>query len=82
MFAACLLKNTERASHLLPFRYERAEVNVAARRQESPPRVVAINSVPRLGANEPGNRVELLHRNRRRSGTVHDTLGAACTINN
>jgi uncharacterized OsmC-like protein len=79
-FAACVLKNTERASQLLPFRYERAEVDVVARRQDKPPQFVEITYQLRLVTDEPQNRVELLHRNLRKFGTVYSTLAAACTI--
>ncbi|MET8544316.1 hypothetical protein ABZW03_27285 [Kitasatospora sp. NPDC004799] len=45
-FAACLLKNVERSSWLLPFRYQRAEVDVQLRRQDAPPRFTAVTVVP------------------------------------
>jgi uncharacterized OsmC-like protein len=79
-FAACLLKNVERSGQLLPFRYDRAEVDVAARRQDAPPKFVAITWELRLVTDEPQHRVELLDRNLRRFGTVYNTLSAACAI--
>lgn len=79
-FAACLLKNLERSGQLLPFRYERAEVDVAARRQDAPPKFVEITWELRLVTEEPSQRVELLHRNLRQFGTVYNTLSAACAI--
>ena len=36
-FAACVLKNVERFSQMLPFAYESAEIHVEAERQETPP---------------------------------------------
>lgn len=79
-FAACILKNTERASHLLPFRYEHAEVDVVARRQDTPPKFVEITYELRLVTDEPDRRVELLHHNLRKYGTVYNTLAATCAI--
>ena len=38
--AACILKNVERFSQLLPFSYQRASVQVAVEREEPPPRIV------------------------------------------
>ncbi len=35
--SACILKNVERFSHLLPFRYESASIEVVAEREEPPP---------------------------------------------
>ncbi|MEY8014470.1 OsmC family protein [Mycobacterium servetii] len=79
-FAACLLKNLERSGQLLPFRYDRAEVDVQARRQDAPPKFVAITWELRLVSDEPQHRVDLLDRNLRRFGTVYNTLSAACAI--
>lgn len=59
-FAACLLKNVERVSKLLPFRYEAAEVDVTARRQDRPPKFTEILYELRL-VTAPDHRVELLH---------------------
>jgi uncharacterized OsmC-like protein len=79
-FAACLLKNVERASKLLPVRYQSADVEVTARRQDAPPRFVDISYELHLVTDEPERRVELLHHNLRRYGTVFNTLAAACEI--
>lgn len=79
-FAACLLKNVERASHLLSFRYGGAEVDVIARRQDSPPKFTEIMYELRLTTDESDRRVELLHLNLRRYGTVYNTLAAACHV--
>lgn len=79
-FAACLLKNVERAGRLLPFRYQAAHVEVHAERQDSPPRFTAITYRLRLATDEPQHRVELLHRNLRKYGTVYNTLAAGCEV--
>lgn len=79
-FAACLLKNVERADQLLPFDYRRAEVDVVASRQDTPPKFVTIRYELRLGTDEPQRRVELLHRNLQRCGTVYNTLATACDV--
>jgi uncharacterized OsmC-like protein len=79
-FAACLLKNTERAGHLLGFHYESADVDVTTRRQDSPPQFVEITYELRLVTDEPARRVALLHRNLRQYGTVYNTLAAVCSV--
>jgi uncharacterized OsmC-like protein len=79
-FAACLLKNVQRASQLLPFGYRNAEVDVIAHRQDTPPRFAAITYELRLVTDESPHRVDLLHRNLRRYGTVYNTLAAACDV--
>lgn len=79
-FAACVLKSVERFSHLLPFRYERATVEVTAEREDSPPRMTAVRYVLHVATDEPADRIELLHGNVRRYGTVVNTLDGACDV--
>ncbi len=79
-FAACLLKNLARAGQFLSFSYERAEVDVVARRQDTPPKFTEITYELRLATGEPQRRIDLLHRNLRRYGTVYNTLAAACDV--
>jgi uncharacterized OsmC-like protein len=67
--SACILKNVERFSHLLPFQYESATVQVVAEREEPPPRIVRMHY-----------ELELLHRNIQKFGTITNTLGKACEL--
>jgi uncharacterized OsmC-like protein len=78
--SACLLKNVERFSHLLPFRYESASVEVIAEREEPPPRIVRMRYRLRVVTEEPPDHVDLLHRNIRKFGTISNTLAAACEL--
>ena len=80
-FAACALKNVERFSEILPFRYNSAWINVVAEREEHPPRIVSIRYTLAIDTDEPASRVDLLHRNLRKFGTVYNTLAAACRVN-
>ena len=77
---ACILKNVERFSHMLPFRYESASVEVVAEREEPPPRIVGIRYHLRVVTDEPAHRVEILHKNVRKFGTITNTLAAACEL--
>jgi uncharacterized OsmC-like protein len=79
-FAACLMKNLERSSALLSFRYEHADIDVHARRQDIPPRFIEIEYELRLVTDEDERRVDLVHRNLRQFGTVYNTLAAACDV--
>jgi uncharacterized OsmC-like protein len=79
-FAACVLKNVERFSQILPSRYERASIEVTTERQDAPPRMIAVRYVLRVVTDEPPPRVELLHTNIRRHGTVFNTLAAVCDV--
>ncbi|MBT8470934.1 MAG: OsmC family protein [Deltaproteobacteria bacterium] len=78
--SACILKNVERFSHLLPFRYESATVHVVAEREEPPPRIVRMRYELELVTDEPESRIELLHRNIQKFGTITNTLGKACDL--
>jgi uncharacterized OsmC-like protein len=77
---ACILKNVERFSHLLSFRYQGAEVTVEAERQDDPPRFTKLTYELRIRTDESPHRVELLHRNLRRFGTVYNTLAGSCDV--
>jgi uncharacterized OsmC-like protein len=79
-FAACLLKNLARTGKLLRFRYQSAEVDVTAHRQDAPPKFARIRYEVRLVTDEPPQRVDLIHRNLRQFGTVYNTLAAGCDI--
>jgi uncharacterized OsmC-like protein len=75
-----VLKNVERFSHILPFRYEEASIEVIAERQEAPPKMSRITYSLQLVTDEDEHRVELLHRNIRRYGTIYNTLAGACDV--
>jgi len=79
-FAACVLKNVERFSQILPFRYEGASIEVVAERQDAPPKMTRLTYSLHLATDEPEQRVELLHLNIRRHGTIFNTLAATCDV--
>lgn len=79
-FAACVLKNVARFSVILPFRYQSAEITVSAERSAAPPRMTSIRYVLRITTDEPPKRVDLLHRNIRKYGTIYNTLAAVCDV--
>lgn len=79
-FAACVLKNVSRYSEILPFSQQGASIQVTADRQHSPPRMTRINYVLRLKTNEPEHRIELLHKNIAKFGTIYNTLAEVCEI--
>ena len=79
-FSACVLKNVERFGELLPFAWRDALIEVHAERQESPPRVVRIQYLLTIETDEPAHRLELLHNNIIKHGTIFNTLSASCPI--
>jgi len=78
--AACLLKNIERYSEMLPFQYDVASVEVEAERQDTPPQMTLMQYRIEIATDEPDQRIELLHRNIRKFGTITNTLAAACEL--
>ena len=79
-FAACLLKNVERFSRILPFRYGGATVHVTLEREQRPPRISRIRYGLRLVTDEPPHRVRLLERNLVQFGTIYNTLSHDCDV--
>ena len=79
-FSACMLKNLERAGSMLAFSYESAEVDVVARRQDTPPRFVEVTYELRVTTSETQHRVDLVHRNLQKFGTVYNMIAAACDV--
>lgn len=79
-FAACLLKNVARSSAMLPFAYDSVTVTVTMHRQDAPPRFTTIEYALHLVTTEPEHRIELLHRNLQKFGTVYNTLAAVCDV--
>lgn len=79
-FAACIIKNVERMSEILPFSYDTATLDVTAERQDRPPKLVRISYALTVHTDEPQQRVDLLHRNIQRHGTIFNTLTQACDV--
>jgi uncharacterized OsmC-like protein len=79
-FAACLLKNVERFSQMLPFEQRGASVRVTAERQQNPPRFTSIRFELHVVTDEPPRRVELLQRHLTKRGTVYNRLAAVCDV--
>lgn len=79
-FSACLLKNVERFSVMQPFRQSGAWVHVEVERRDTPPAFTRITYELHVVTDETQRRVDLLHHNLQRYGTVFDTLAAACEV--
>jgi len=78
--AACMLKGVERAAPMLKFQFRSASVRLHAVRQDAPPRLVSIDYELTIDTDEPDRRLELLHLNVIKYGTISNTLGAAVAI--
>ena len=78
--AACLLKSIERAVPLLQFKLRGAAVTLEGDRQDSPPQMLSITYDIVIESDESDHRLELLHRNVRKFGTISNTLAAALRL--
>jgi uncharacterized OsmC-like protein len=78
--AACILKGTERVIPMLGFSLRGIEVSLQGQRQESPPRMVRIDYQIAVDTDESDQRLDLLHRNLQKYGTIHNTLSGATEV--
>ena len=78
--AACIIKGAERVLPTLNFKLSRLEVSLHAVRQDSPPKILSIDYVITVDTDEPNHRVELLHTNICKYGTISNTLALAVPI--
>jgi uncharacterized OsmC-like protein len=78
--AACMIKGVERAAPMLGFDFSGVEVRIEAERQDSPPRITAITYELIVDSPEPDRRLDLLHINVRKYGTISNTLAASTSL--
>ena len=78
--SACIIKGAERVLPVLDFRLRGFEVQLHAVRQDSPPKIVSIDYVITVDTDETDHRLELLHTNIRKYGTISNTLALAVPI--
>lgn len=78
--AACMIKGVERVSPMLDFTFDGVEVRLQAERQDAPPKLVSISYEIIVATDERGPRLDLLHRNILKYGTISNTLLAAVPL--
>lgn len=78
--AACMIKGVERVAPMLGFQFTSVEVRLLAERQDSPPKLVAIRYEILMGSDEPEARLDLMHRNILKYGTISNTLAGAVPL--
>ena len=78
--AACMLKGIERVTPMLKFRIDGAEVSLEAVRQDAPPKLTLIRYEIVVDSDESDQRLDLLHRNILKYGTISNTLGGAVPL--
>jgi uncharacterized OsmC-like protein len=78
--AACMLKSIERSAPMLKFDFRGVEVRLHGVREDSPPRMSDIDYEIVVDTDEDDRRIELLHTNVRKYGTIFNTVSAAATL--
>jgi uncharacterized OsmC-like protein len=72
--SACMIKGIERVTPILKFSLRGVEVQVHGVRQDVPPRLESITYEIVVDTDEPDRRLDLLHDNVRKYGTVFNTV--------
>ena len=78
--AACMIKGIERVTPMLRFDLRSVEVHLHGARQDSPPRMASVDYELIVDTDEDDRRLELLHENVRKYGTIFNTVAAATTL--
>jgi len=78
--AACMLKGIERAIPMLKFHLRGVEVNLHGVRQDSPPKMISVDYQLIVDTDEDNRRLDLLHTNVRKFGTIFNTVSAATKL--
>jgi len=78
--SACIIKGVERIAPMVDFSFHRLEVHVHGVRQDVPPKMESISYKVIVDTNESDRRLELLHENLRKYGTVYNTINLGTTL--
>lgn len=78
--AACIIKGIERVTPMLHFQLIGVSVQLHAIRQDAPPMLTEIAYEIVVDTDEDDRRLELLHTNVRKYGTISNTLARATKL--
>lgn len=78
--AACMIKGIERVTPMLKFDLRGVEVKLHGTRQDSPPKMVSVDYELIVDTDETDQRLELLHTNVRKYGTISNTVAQATKL--
>jgi len=77
---ACMLKNIERVTPILKFEFRKVHISLHGTRQDTPPKMQTIQYVIEIDTDESDHRLDLLHRNVQKYGTVFNTLATGTEL--
>ena len=78
--AACMIKGIERVTPMLHFELRGVEVHLKAARQDAPPKIISVTYELTVETDENDQRLELLHTNVRKYGTISNTVAGATNL--
>lgn len=78
--AACMIKGAERVVPTLKFQLDGMSVALQADRQDAPPKLTQVRYQITVDTPESDARLDLLHRNILKYGTISNTLSAAIPL--
>lgn len=79
--SACMIKGIMRVTPMLDFKLTGIEVIVDGVRQDVPPKMESIDYEIIVDTDESEDRLELLHKNVKKYGTVFNTVSAGTKLN-
>jgi uncharacterized OsmC-like protein len=79
--AACMIKGAERVAPMIKFDLRGMEVRLHGIRQDAPPKIIRIDYEIIVDTPDSDQRIDLLHKNIRKYGTVSNTIAAATELN-
>ena len=78
--AACMIKGIERVAPMNHFKFSGVEVRLHGMRQDSPPFLSSITYELIVDTDEDDRRLDLLHYNVKKYGTISNTVAAATKL--
>ena len=78
--AACMIKGIERIAPMNHFSYRGVEVHLRGLREDSPPFMAEIAYELIVDTDEDDRKLELMHQNVRKYGTIYNTVSAATRL--
>ncbi len=78
--AACMLKGIERVTPLLDFNLRGVSLTLRGVRQDAPPKMLSVTYEITVETDEPDARLDLLHKNVRKYGTISNTVAEALVL--
>jgi uncharacterized OsmC-like protein len=78
--AACILKNIERIAPIIKFTYRGVSVKVHGVRRDAPPKMVSIEYEIEVDSDENHHKLELMHENIRKYGTIYNTVASGTEL--